>query len=749
MKIIAAMAVLSLLACTKELETPMTPGQAAPETEGALKTFYTYATDNPPTEAVMDGLKVVWNKDAISILDGKGNCKFTTTASGTETAEFTGTAADASVYYAVCPYVSTSAVDSSGGLTYNANSVSNGTLTVYLTNQQSLAPGTFDANAHILLGKSENFSMGMKHLNGLLKFTLTSSDITEIELRGRNQEDLAGMAQVTFDTNGNPVLNGYGSMLNEKFIVARPASGTTFTPGTYYLSVPPMTFANGISLTFKNSAGKIADKVGKSSLTVKRATIINLGTLETDLLTWEEYEEITFLEYAREGNVTFPKKTALADIWPFTNNKLSDFPNSVSSTQCKQIRYEGKLKSGYSVFFFGTDYVTQPHPLQGFRIGQKSSSYFELPGKPGKTIFRVSFVSNSNQPSLTDLDGKTLPGGSAPSTKPGYNGQYDWYPKLGKGEGCRITTSSALALWRVRVYFTDREDYDPKVKTRILCIGNSFNRDAIQHVPQMMVNAGIDDIEMTFAYYPGRTMEAHSDWSHKDYTIYRADAGSATWGTISGSRAADLAEIGLEDICKSASWDIITFQEYSGNWHAWQWTDTEKGYFTTMFANVNACLTKPVTYYYLMTQAFYDMDLLTGLNATYKTWGQHETQAMFAAIAANGQKVMADFPAFKGIISTGAAIENLRTTSLMNSEWGLSRDGYHLDYGVSRCAAACTFFETVITPLRNKKLDNNGFTFTYSGTDYFHTPVTTENFPVCLQAARNAIAHPYEVTAMQ
>lgn len=284
---------------------------------------------------------------------------------------------------------------------------------------------------------------------------------------------------------------------------------------------------------------------------------------------------------------------------------------------------------------------------------------------------------------------------------------------------------------------------------RILCIGNSFTRDAVYHVPALMKLSSVDNVLMVFAYYPGRTMEAHSDWSHRDYTIYRAGPGSGRWKTISGSRAADKAEIGLEEICKSEKWDIITIQEYSGQWRAWQWTDTEKGYFAKMFDNINACLTKPVTYYYLLTQAFYDMDKLRGANATHKTWEQHDTKAMFDVIAANGRKVMADFPAFKGIVSTGAAVENLRTTNLMNSEWGLSRDGFHLDYGVARCAAACTFFETVITPVCGKKLDKVGFTYSEQPTKAYCTPVTSANFPICLKAARKAIKKPFEISPIQ
>ena len=44
------------------------------------------------------------------------------------------------------------------------------------------------------------------------------------------------------------------------------------------------------------------------------------------------------------------------------------------------------------------------------------------------------------------------------------------------------------------------------------------------------------------------------------------------------------------------------------------------------------------------------------------------------------------------IIPTGTVLQNLRTSPL-NNEMDLTRDGYHMDYGLSRYAAACAVFE--------------------------------------------------------
>jgi hypothetical protein len=81
---------------------------------------------------------------------------------------------------------------------------------------------------------------------------------------------------------------------------------------------------------------------------------------------------------------------------------------------------------------------------------------------------------------------------------------------------------------------------------------------------------------------------------------------------------------------------------------------------------------------------------------------------------------------------------------------GLTRDGYHMDYGISRYGAACTVFESIITPKFNVKLDNNTYRFSKSdtSTSAYSTPVTDSNAPIALKAARAAIAKPFEITDM-
>ena len=101
---------------------------------------------------------------------------------------------------------------------------------------------------------------------------------------------------------------------------------------------------------------------------------------------------------------------------------------------------------------------------------------------------------------------------------------------------------------------------------------------------------------------------------------------------------------------------------------------------------------------------------------------------------------------FDGIISTGAMLQNLRTSSINNS-LDMTRDGYHMDNGIARSGASCTVFETLITPKYNKRLDGN--TYTYDVSNSTTTPVTSANASVAREAARYAVKNPYVVTQMK
>lgn len=275
----------------------------------------------------------------------------------------------------------------------------------------------------------------------------------------------------------------------------------------------------------------------------------------------------------------------------------------------------------------------------------------------------------------------------------------------------------------------------------ILFIGNSFTMDAVTHLPGMLKAAGLDKVHMIHMYYGGRLVsQYYSGWtSSSDYKLYECLPGASSWTTTSNANLAEVAG--------RKKWDIVTIQEHTGNAAAWTWNATAQSNLQGLVDNVKAAQGSNVPkFFYILSQAYSNMDKIGSGSKPSMTWS--DQAGMWEVIASFGKQVMANV-SFDGIISTGVMLQNLRTSNLDN-EMNLTRDGYHMDNGISRYGASCTVFESLITPKFGVTMDGNSYRFNTSdtGTSSYTTPVTDVNAPVAIQAARYAIQKPYDVTDM-
>lgn len=283
---------------------------------------------------------------------------------------------------------------------------------------------------------------------------------------------------------------------------------------------------------------------------------------------------------------------------------------------------------------------------------------------------------------------------------------------------------------------------ESKAKLKILFIGNSFTKDAVEHIPGMLAAAGITDIKLYHMYYGGRRVFEYNDGysSSADYHCYQCENGASTWTDVTGHS--------LHEIVSSDKWDIVTIQEHTGRAVAWDWTASQKAAFEGLVSKIKAdCPDKTPEFYYIMSQAYHDLGKIATADRGSVTFSS--TAEMYDIIVSTTKKLMADIP-FKDVIATGTYLQNMRT-SVLNNALDLSRDGYHMDYGIARYGAACMIFEKLISPsFDNILLDGNSYRYSNSSTTMgsFSTPVTDANAPVALKAARYALAKPYEITSM-
>ena len=322
---------------------------------------------------------------------------------------------------------------------------------------------------------------------------------------------------------------------------------------------------------------------------------------------------------------------------------------------------------------------------------------------------------------------------------------YDSYTEATKASYLGVQKSgTASALIDVQ-YLIGVKEPEPtpgvEAELSILFIGNSFTMDAVTHLPGMLKAAGLENVHMIHMYYGGRLVsQYYSGWeSSSDYKLYECLPGATSWTTVSN---ANLAEVAARK-----KWDIVTIQEHTGNAAAWTWNASAKNNLQGLVDKVKAAQGSNVPkFFYILSQAYFNMDKIGSGSKPSMTWS--DQAGMWDVIAAFGKNVMNNV-SFDGIISTGVMLQNLRSSDLDN-DMNLTRDGYHMDNGISRYGASCTVFESIITPKFNVNLDGNTYRYNVSdtGTSSYTTPVTDVNAPVALQAARYAIQSPYVVTDM-
>lgn len=272
---------------------------------------------------------------------------------------------------------------------------------------------------------------------------------------------------------------------------------------------------------------------------------------------------------------------------------------------------------------------------------------------------------------------------------------------------------------------------------RILFIGNSFTMDAVTHLPGICEAASVTDITMVHCYFGGRTLsEFYTDRTYANNELYYANPGAAVFTEFDNKAS-------IMSVARSGRWDVLTIQEHTGNYRAWSWNDKEKETIQNLIGYVASTQTKAPKVFYIMSQAYFDMSKISSGSQPYITWS--DQAGMYKVICDQAKKVL-DETSVDEVIATGTMLQNLRSSEINNAN-DLTRDGYHMDYGIARYGAACTVFEKIITPITGKTLEGN--TFRYSSTQTGTTNVTDENAPIAREAAHYAVEKPFEVTSME
>lgn len=238
--------------CAKEVpqsNETLSSGEGVAAVDLIPMTFEAVQDDYEGTKSNINGNFIVWeSSDDIAVFDGTDFNKFTVSAlSGDgKNATFTGSAASASTYVAVAPFVAAT-----------NKSVENQRISVKIPGTQTIRPGhCVDSDALV----STAISNGTEDLSftnqfSLMKVTISRNDVASITLTGNNGEALYGTNHFYYGGEGAPRMDLSNAGGTDGIVLVYKDADdvrAVFPTGDYYIVLWPTTFSKGFKMIYKN-----------------------------------------------------------------------------------------------------------------------------------------------------------------------------------------------------------------------------------------------------------------------------------------------------------------------------------------------------------------------------------------------------------------------------------------------------------------------------------------------------------------
>lgn len=266
---------------------------------------------------------------------------------------------------------------------------------------------------------------------------------------------------------------------------------------------------------------------------------------------------------------------------------------------------------------------------------------------------------------------------------------------------------------------------------RILAIGNSFSNDGMEHLPALLENLDIENVEVARLHIGGCSLERHTQcYNSREaaYEFYHSKAGENHW-------VKSEEKVPMQHALEMGEWDIITLQQVSG----------QSGKYESYVPHLDNLIA-------IVSKAQPQAELVWHMTWSYSTDSTHgdfpkydnDQQKMYSAITDCVNRMFKDHGAIKRIIPSGTTIQSLRASKINNSPKDFTRDGYHMDLGAGRYALACTWYEALIEPYTHRSMMGNTLRL-----DIGDMSVTDLNAPIIQRAARAAVEEPFSVKAIE
>ena len=213
---------------------------------------------------------------------------------------------------------------------------------------------------------------------------------------------------------------------------------------------------------------------------------------------------------------------------------------------------------------------------------------------------------------------------------------------------------------------------------RVLAIGNSFSEDAVEQYLYELCAENGDQLIIGNAYRGGQGLESH--WK----VVVNQEPAFSYRKIVKGKKTTSEKRT-LTSIVIDEEWDIITFQQVSQDAGLYR---TFEPFQTNLIRYVKAIATnKNPRIGFHMTWAYPQYSKHGG----FKSYN-NDQMTMYNAIRDAVRQNLEHHPDIHFVIPSGTAVQNARATYLGDH---LNRDGFHLDLGIGRYIAACTWAEAL------------------------------------------------------
>ncbi len=273
---------LAVVACGPEKpdtpdkpDKPDDPTPVTPVDEGPAEFTATFAT---LTKAGFNGTALEWAaSDEISVFSGTDtkNYQYKTSDKGAS-ATFKGEAPKADSYIAVYPYSADIALESNA-------------FNVEIPTNQVAAAGTCASDAIYAVASSKTTALEFKNVGVIAAFKVEAEGIQSATITAVGMNDrLSGEAKVTVKDGGFKVAS---TNLSEDHVTI---GGGLASGQQYYVVILPGTYIEGLTISFKNEAGKIVTK-DIARFDAPAGSMVDFGTFTIG-------EEEWYMSYVLDGD---------------------------------------------------------------------------------------------------------------------------------------------------------------------------------------------------------------------------------------------------------------------------------------------------------------------------------------------------------------------------------------------------------------------------------------------------------------